>query len=177
MKLKIKRLHPDAVLPSYAKPGDAGLDLTATSLSISEDGLYVEYGTGIAVEIPEGHVGLIFPRSSISKTSMILSNHVGVIDSGYRGEIRFRFKDLELDTREFESDILNRVQELRNHKNLNKLTGPKDNVVWVASDTSYLIGDKIGQLIVIPYPQIEIEEVDELTETERSEGGFGSTGN
>ena len=113
MKLKIKRLHRDAVIPSYAKPGDAGLDLVATTYSISEDGLYIEYGTGIAVEIPEGHVGLIFPRSSISKTSMILSNHVGVIDSGYRGEIRFRFKDLHLETYEFEDKILKILQGLR----------------------------------------------------------------
>lgn len=177
MKLKIKRLHRDAVIPSYAKPGDAGLDLVATTYSISEDGLYIEYGTGIAVEIPEGHVGLIFPRSSISKTSMILSNHVGVIDSGYRGEIRFRFKDLHLETYEFEDKILKILQGYREQNSLPKLTGPSETVIWTVSDTAYEVGDKIGQLIVIPYPQIEIEEVDELSSSERGEGGFGSTGN
>lgn len=139
MKIKFKRLTSNAVTPRYAKAGDAGLDLTATCLIKSE--MYYEYGTGVAVEIPEGYVGLIFPRSSISKTKQILSNHVGVIDSGYRGEIRFRFKKLAWDNGEV-----------------------------------YSIGDKIGQLIILPYPEIEFEEVDELSSTERGEGGFGSSG-
>lgn len=65
MKVRIMKLHPGAVIPSYAKPGDAGLDLTA--ISIKETDKYVEYGTGLAVEIPEGYMGLIFPRSSVSK--------------------------------------------------------------------------------------------------------------
>src|SRR5690606_10497369 len=91
MKVKIKRLHPQAVIPSYAKPGDAGMDLTATSKSYDENGNVV-YGTGLAFEIPEGYVGLLFPRSSNSKTDLILSNSVGVLDSGYRGEVMFKFK-------------------------------------------------------------------------------------
>ena len=92
MQVKIKKLHPKAVIPNYSKPGDAGMDLVITSI-IKENTLDVSYGFGIAVEIPEGHVGLLFPRSSVSKTSLVLANHVGVVDSGYRGEIRFRFKD------------------------------------------------------------------------------------
>lgn len=82
MKIQFKKLRPDAVSPAYSKPGDAGLDLTAVTLNIVDAGEYgyIEYGTGIAVEIPEGYVGLIFPRSSISITGMILSNSVGVID-------------------------------------------------------------------------------------------------
>ena len=75
MKIKFKKLHPDAIIPSYSKAGDAGLDLTALSIEISA-GL-VEYGTGLAVEIPVGYVGLIFPRSSIYKTGQRLSNSVG----------------------------------------------------------------------------------------------------
>lgn len=139
MKVKIKKLHTDAVIPTYAKVGDAGLDLVAISVNVGET--QVTYGTGIAVEIPDGYVGLIFPRSSIYKMGLLLSNSVGIIDSGYRGEIKFKF---------------NRT----------------DKYVGI-----YQIGDHIGQLIIMPYPTIEFEEVDELSDTERGAGGFGSTGN
>jgi dUTP pyrophosphatase len=80
MIVKIKRLHKDSIIPKYSKPGDAGLDLTATS-KFYDDFDNVCYGTGLAIEIPEGHVGLLFPRSSISKTDLTLRNSVGVIDS------------------------------------------------------------------------------------------------
>ena len=89
MKIKIKKLHPSAIIPTYAKEGDAGLDLTITT--IKDESFQVTYGFGIALEIPEGYVGLVFPRSSIKKTELILSNSVGVIDSGYRGEIMATF--------------------------------------------------------------------------------------
>lgn len=88
MKIKIKKLHPNAVVPKYAKPGDAGMDLTVTDAYRTPNNMLkwiVRFG--IAMEIPEGYVGLIFPRSSIHKTYMRLTNAVGVIDSGYRGEI------------------------------------------------------------------------------------------
>lgn len=81
MKVKIKKLHKNAVIPSYAKEGDAGLDLTCTAIEQEENFGNIVYKTGIAVEIPEGYVGLLFPRSSISKTTCLLSNSVGVIDS------------------------------------------------------------------------------------------------
>ena len=90
MELKIKRLDEKAVLPIRAHKGDAGLDLTATDITLEPNDCgqtVVVYHCGLAVEIPEGHVGLVFPRSSISKKSMFLTNAVGVIDSGYRGEI------------------------------------------------------------------------------------------
>ena len=83
MKVKIKRLHEDAVIPKYAKPGDAGVDLTA--VDIIADGGNLTYKTGIAVEIPTGYVGLLFPRSSVYKTGQTLTNCVGVIDSGSTG--------------------------------------------------------------------------------------------
>lgn len=140
LKIKIKKLDKNAVIPQYAKPGDAGLDLTATSKSY-DDFDNVCYGTGIAVEIPEGYVGLLFPRSSISKTDLILRNSVGVIDSSYRGEITFKF-----------------------------------NNILLSSCESYNIKERIGQLIIIPYPQIEFEEVEELSVTERNTGGYGSSG-
>lgn len=139
MKVKFKKLVPEAVLPSYSKVGDAGLDLTA--ISVQFESKYIEYGTGLAVEIPEGYVGLIFPRSSVSKKDLFQANSVGVIDSGYRGEIKVRFKQLNP----------------------------------VASE---IFGDneRIAQLIIIPYPTIEVVESDTLSETERGEGGFGHTG-
>jgi len=91
MKVKIKKLHDDAVIPSYAKQGDAGMDLTTIeNPNIKET--YIEYDTGLSMEIPEGHVGFLFPRSSVSKTDLVLANCVGVVDSGYRGPVKLRFK-------------------------------------------------------------------------------------
>lgn len=146
-ELKIKTLNPDTPIPSYATEGDAGLDLVATSkevVKVGDEVLYVEYGTGICVEIPKGHVGLLFPRSSVSKKSLILSNSVGVIDAGYRGEIKARFK-------QFKSENISKAH--------------------------YEVGEKAVQLIVIPFVSFDkITVVDELSSTERGEGGFGSTG-
>jgi len=90
MKVLFKKLHPEAVKPKFGKPGDAGADLVATSIDLSRDGQMV-YGTGLAVEIPEGMVGLVFPRSSVRNYDLSMSNSVGVIDSGYRGEIMVTF--------------------------------------------------------------------------------------
>ena len=89
--VKIKKLTENAVIPSYSKVGDAGMDLTITSI-ISETATDVTYGFGIALEIPRGYVGLVFPRSSVRKYDLSLTNSVGVIDSGYRGEIQATFK-------------------------------------------------------------------------------------
>lgn len=90
MQVKFKKLHPTSTPPSYAKEGDAGVDLVATEI-ISDETFQVVYDTGIALEIPEGFVGLVFPRSSIRKYDLFLSNSVGVIDSGYRGTIQVTF--------------------------------------------------------------------------------------
>ena len=139
LKIKIKKVHPEAVIPTYAKEGDAAMDLHATEISKDKYGNYV-YFTGIALEIPMGFVGLLLPRSSVSKTSLALANSVGVIDSGYRGEIMFKYRHVN---------------------NLN---------------TAYKIGDRVGQLMIIPHPKIELIEVDELSTTDRGDGGFGSTG-
>ena len=94
MFVNIKKLSENAVIPTYAKEGDAGMDLVATSIKF--DGTQITYGTGLAIEIPEGFVGLVFPRSSIRKTDLSLSNSVGVIDSGYRGEIQATFNQKSL---------------------------------------------------------------------------------
>jgi len=156
MKVKIKKVHPDAVIPSYAKNGDAGLDLVATTI-ISETLGSITYGLGIALEIPEGFVGLVFPRSSIRKTGLQLSNSVGVIDSGYRGELQATFNKLFGSERMYDEMKVNEAS----HTNVND---------W------YKVGDRIAQIIIIPHPPIEFDEVDVLSDTERGDGGFGSTG-
>lgn len=158
MKVKIKKLNENAVIPTYAKEGDAGLDLTATSKSFDEYGNVV-YGTGLAFEIPKGYVGLLFPRSSNAKTDLFLTNSVGVLDSGYRGEVMFKFKS-----------------SIRAYNPLKfwwNIIVTKDNEKTL---DLYNVGDRVGQLVIVKHPYIEFEEVDELTETERGDGGYGSTG-
>lgn len=144
LQVRFAKLSPEATVPTYAKAGDAGLDLTAIAMNYvrSEQVDFYEYDFGLAVEIPEGYVGFIFPRSSITKTDLILANCVGVIDSGYRGRLTARFR---------------------------KTTG---------SPHTYQVGDRIAQLVILPYPEIKTMEVsyEELSTTERGTGGYGSTG-
>src|ERR1035437_9505666 len=91
--LNVKKLDPEAVLPSKAKPGDAGYDVVAIDNGTwSEDGTYIQYRTGIAVQLPYGYHTELFVRSSISKYDLMLANHVGVCDNGYTGELLFRFR-------------------------------------------------------------------------------------
>ena len=135
--LKIKKIHSEAVVPKYLHEGDAGMDVVAISREITEK--YVEYRTGLSLEVPKGYVCFLFPRSSISKKDLILCNSVGVLDSGYRGEVIFRFKKV--------------------------------------GEEIYEIGERVGQILIIPYPFVKIEEVEELSDSERADGGFGSTGN
>ena len=90
MKIHFKKLDSKAQKPKFGKPGDAGADLVATHLYKFSQGQAI-YGTGIAVEIPEGMVGLVFPRSSVRNYALSMANSVGVIDSGYRGEIMVTF--------------------------------------------------------------------------------------
>lgn len=140
MKVRFKRLTSTAKLPQYARSGDAGLDLVADRI-ITNTTFQVTYKLGVACEIPTGYVGLIFPRSSIRKYELQLSNSVGVVDSGYRGELEATF---------------------------NKTNG--------FLSMMYRPGEKICQMVIIPYPEIEVEEVSELAPSERGEQGFGSTG-
>jgi dUTP pyrophosphatase len=148
MKVNIKKLKENAVIPKYESAGAAGMDLTATSKTYDKHGNVV-YGTGLAFEIPEGYVGYIFPRSSNAKKDLLLSNSIGVIDSDYRGEVIFKFKELPYKF---------------------------GNMASYAHPKSHEVGDRIGQIIIMPYPKIDFVEVDELDETERGSGGFGSTG-
>lgn len=149
--IKFKRLSEDATIPSKAHVSDAGFDLTATSMKFDTEGNIV-YGTGIAVEIPQGFVGKLYQRSSIAKRNIMLTNCVGIIDSGYRGEILAKFKPL-------------------NEYDRVKLKGVT-NVV-----KPYIVGEKIAQLIIEALPEVELIEVEELSESDRGQGGYGSSGN
>lgn len=90
LEVKIKKLCPEAIIPTYSTEGAAGMDVTAVNFGGTEK--YMEYGTGLSFEIPKGYVLLAFPRSSISKMDLMLKNCVGIIDSDYRGELKLRFQ-------------------------------------------------------------------------------------
>ena len=153
MEITSRKLTNNAVIPHKAHPTDAGFSLTATSCTMDEFGSMV-YGTGIAVEIPEGYVGLVFPRSSICKKDMMLTNCVGVIDSGFIGEIKAKFKP----TNSFNYYDGSIIAE-----------SP-------IGDNMYCIGERIAQLIIMPIPKIEFVEAEELSDSDRGKGGFGSSG-
>lgn len=136
--LKFKKLVENAVVPNKATSGSNGFDLTATSKEYHDEWQAYVYGTGIAVEIPKGYVGLLFPRSSVRKYALSMSNCVGVIDSDYRGEIMATFRLTNL----YQGKVYN-------------------------------VGDKCCQLIIVPAPEFEIEEVAELSDTERGTKGHG----
>lgn len=144
MNINVKKLCANAVIPVKAHKSDAGFDLVATSKKL-EHGCLV-YGTGLAFEIPEGHVGLVFPRSSVANTSFTLSNCVGVIDSGYRGEVMLKFKI-------YKNEYL-------------------PNQPWV----QYEVGERIGQMIIMPIPDVSLVEAEALSDSDRGTGGYGSTG-
>lgn len=137
--VKIRKVHPDAVVPFRAHATDAGMDVTAISMEMTED--YVEYDTGLQFQLPEGYAMLIFPRSSNSKKDLLLCNSVGILDAGYTGNLKLRFK---LTTEGYTEKIYNP-------------------------------GDKVGQIMIIPYPEINFIETEVFNETERGDGGFGST--
>jgi len=139
MKIRFKKLHPDAVMPKRTTDGAAGFDLTAVTCWYGDNGK-VFYDTGIAVEIHDGYVGLVFERSSVHKTGLSLCNAVGVIDADYRGSIQFVFR------------------------------------INYGSCSPYQVGDRIGQIVFVPIPDVELVESDELSETARGTGGYGSTG-
>lgn len=143
MELKIKRLREDAKMPVMATKGAACFDLTACSIEYLSDTV-VKCHTGIAMEIPEGHVGLLFPRSSVYKSGAMLANGVGVIDSDYRGEVCAIFNILNEKTW-FDKGMFN-------------------------------AGDRVCQIMIRKVEDVELQEVQELTETSRGEGAFGSTG-
>lgn len=143
MKVAIKKLHPDAVLPTYGSEFSAGADLYA----LLEGELVFQPGetklvkTGLAMEIPEGYAGLIYARSGLaSKRGLAPANKVGVVDSDYRGEV---------------------MVALHNHSTIEQRIAPKE---------------RIAQLVIAPFLKAEFSVCEELSDTARGEGGFGSTG-
>lgn len=146
MEIRFKRLSDKAIMPIRAHVGDAGVDLTATKITteLNEvNQLLICYHTDLAVEIPEGYVGLLFPRSSIYTKSLQFTNSVGVIDSGYRGELMVKMRST--------TDVVPGI---------------------------YKEGERFAQLVIMPVSSdYTITEAAELTETDRSTDGFGSTGN
>lgn len=169
MKVNIKKLHPNAVVPSYAHDTDCGMDLTAVSKTFDEYGNVV-YGFGLAFEIPKGYAGFIFPRSSNHKSRMLLTNSVGVIDAGYRGEVTAKFA--QRTSLGIPKKFLPRIKYL--------LTGKMEicrlSSYEAANVNNYNVGDRVAQMVILPYPKVEFVEVDELSDTERGTGGYGSTG-
>ncbi len=142
MTLPVQRLAATAKLPSRATDGDAGLDLYSSEPCRLEPGARASVGTGVAVQIPEGHAGLVLPRSGwAAKHGISLVNAPGLIDAGYRGEVRVLL-----------------------------LNTDRDDAFEISE------GDRIAQLLVVPFASLDPVEADSLAESERGEGGFGSTG-
>lgn len=143
VNVKIKKLDKNAVIPTYGSEFSAGADLyyAGTEALDIEAGKTVLVHTGVALEIPEGLVGLIFARSGLAtKRSLAPANKVGVIDSDYRGEIMVALHN--------HSDVTQRVEA----------------------------GERVAQIVLVPYVAAAFEETDELDDTARGAGGFGSTG-
>jgi dUTP pyrophosphatase len=147
--LKVKKLDPTAVLPARANETDAGYDIVAIDDGTwAADGTYIEYRTGLSIQPPTGYHVDLFPRSSVTKTDLILGNGIGLIDNGYRGEVKARFKYIP----RFQSGM------------------------FMAPPILHKKGDKIAQLVIRKTETLTIEEVTELDDTARGSGGFGSTG-
>jgi dUTP pyrophosphatase len=170
MRVQIKKMVPEAVIPKYMKEDDSGMDLVAVSKKFDEDGNVV-YGTGLAMAIPKDHMGLIFPRSSNAKKDLILSNSIGVIDPGYRGEVFLKFKPSGYFAADWDSPNADVEADDFDYVCFGKEDVEDDDQVAV-----YSIGDRVGQIIIVPRPFIEWEETEELSETARGAGGYGSSG-
>lgn len=140
--MNIPTVAAEGSLPTYAHPGDAGADLRATEDVVLEPGERRLVGTGVALALPDGYVGLVTPRSGLAAgAGLSIVNAPGVIDSGYRGEIKVCLVNLD----------------------------PRETVRLSA-------GDRIAQLLVMPFATASFIEVDTLDETVRGDGGYGSTG-
>ena len=183
IEIKIKKMSENAVIPKYAIDGDVGMDLTAIDVEYDEEKDMYIYHTGISIESPKHYGVLIFPRSSNRNTDAYICNHVPVIDTAvYRGEIMICFKN---------RDSLNQIalkEEMDEFlTSLTVYRDPSDAVeeAYKAYDKAkedpmkyapYKVGDRICQMVLIPYPNVLFKETDELSKTERGEKGFGSTG-
>lgn len=144
MIIRFKKVHENAKEPMRGSEWAAGWDLTCCDIEWDEEAKVLVYHTGLAFEIPRGHVGLLFPRSSIYRKTLWLTNSVGVLDADYRGEVLFKY-GLRWNTR--------------------------------PEAALYNVGERVGQLVVVPIPEVAFIEAENLSETKRGTGGYGSTGN
>lgn len=167
MLIRVKKTHPEAVVPTYAHPGDSGFDLVAIEDVIIEPGQTVKVRTGLAFEIPSGYELQIRPRSGISfRTSLRISNSPATIDSNYRGEVAVLIEN----TAPISDFVYPMASDLDDYDI--EITG------GTVMAGTYLIrkGDRIAQGVICPVYHAEFTEVDDLGETERGDGGFGSSG-
>lgn len=173
LNVKVKRLHPDAIIPQYATLGAAGFDLVAVEDVIIEPGQTKLIPTGLAFEIPQGFEMQIRMRSGIAKrTPLRLPNAVGTIDSDYRAEVFMMFEN----TQRFDlGDLYFDDREIRY---ATTIEAKNERIMEFVRDGSYVIrkGDRVAQAVIAPVMRAHIEEADELSETKRGGGGFGSTG-
>lgn len=187
MNVRIKRLNENAVIPKYAREGDAGFDLVATEDVIIEPGEAGLVPTGLAFELPQGYELQIRPRSGVTlKTKLRVANAPGTIDSGFRGEVKVIIDNIA--QKEFAlEDCGGRngdewLSDLRLEVDEDYVIKSIDNGNFIAKGMhpvgTYIIrkGDRIAQGIIAPVTQASFVEVAELGESERGEGGFGSTG-
>ena len=195
LEVYFKRLTPEAVIPTYAHDGDVGMDLTAISVDYdAENDVYI-YHTGLAFETDKHYGIFLFPRSSNRKTDSYLANHVGIADSAiYRGEIMLCYKNrmplmerAEIArARQFFSAVQFRPFTITDGNSVqytwpDAVEAANGEFNWILSNpmnfAPYRVGDRVAQMVVLPYPNIKLLERKELSETERGDGGFGSTGN
>lgn len=174
MNITFKRLLPTAVAPFQKHKGDAGYDLTVAAVSVDEETGIITYDSGLAMEIPEGYVGLVFPRSSIYKTDLSLINCVGVIDSTYRGSITGKF-----DSRIEYWDLVKNPNVPNNIENgefpVYQMEEDIERAIYMKLDI-YKVGDRFCQIVVVPIATVNFTEVFDLKESSRGESGYGSTG-
>lgn len=165
-QVKIKKLHPDAVIPQYARAMDAGFDLVAVEDVIIAPGQSAKVPTGLAFALPEGFELQVRPRSGIgAKTKLRLSNAPGTVDAGYRGEVCVLVDNIRIPSEQRTNVCLDASEK-------------ETAVDQTVDSNSYLIkkGDRIAQGVIAIVPIAQFEVVDELDETERGTGGFGSSG-
>ena len=183
IEIKIKKLSENAVIPKYAIDGDVGMDLTAIDVEYDEEKDMYIYHTGISIESPKHYGVLIFPRSSNRNTDAYICNHVPVIDTAvYRGEIMICFKNRDsLNQIALKEEMDELLTSLTVYREPSDAVDEAYKAYYKAKEdpmkyAPYKVGDRICQMVVIPYPNVLFKETDELSKTERGEKGFGSTG-
>lgn len=183
IEIKIKKLSENAVIPKYAIDGDVGMDLTAIDVEYDEEKDMYIYHTGISIESPKHYGVLIFPRSSNRNTDAYICNHVPVIDTAvYRGEIMICFKNRDsLNQIALKSEMDELLTSLQVYRDPSNAVDEAYKAYYKAKEdpmkyAPYEVGDRICQMVLIPYPNVLFKEADELSKTKRGEKGFGSTG-